>query len=137
MATWQHVRELALSLPETLEREGGRGTLEWRVRDHPFVWERPLRKADLDALGPAAPAGPVLAARVPHLVAKEALIADDPGTYFTTPHFDGYAMILVQLDRIPLEELEELIVEAWLDRAPERLVDAHADALTHKRPPPA
>ena len=60
------------------------------------------------------PAGPILGARVEHLSAKEALLADDPDVYFTTPHFDGYAAVLVRLDRIALDELEELIVEAWL-----------------------
>jgi hypothetical protein len=58
---------------------------------------------------------------VEHLGAKEALLADDPAVYFTTPHFDGYPAVLVRLDRIPVDELEELIVEAWLARAPKRL----------------
>jgi hypothetical protein len=72
-------------------------------------------------LGDAAPDGPILGARVEHLVAKEALIADDPDVYFTTPHFDGYPAVLVRLERIGLDELEELIVEGWLARAPKRL----------------
>ena len=49
------------------------------------MWERPLRRSDLDALGDAAPDGPILGARVEHLVAKEALLADDPSVFFTTP----------------------------------------------------
>lgn len=93
----------------------------WRVRDKGFVWERPLRAADLKALGDEAPSGPILGARVEHLGAKEALIADQPDVYFTTPHFDGYAAVLVRLERIGLDELRELIVEAWLSRAPKRL----------------
>jgi hypothetical protein len=91
------------------------------VRDKLFVWERPLRGSDLQALGAAAPDGPILGARVEHLVAKEALIADDPDVYFTTPHFDGYPAVLVALEQIAPDELEELIVEAWLARAPKRL----------------
>ncbi len=67
------------------------------------------------------PTGPILGARVEHLQAKEALIADAPDIYFTTPHFDGYAAVLVRLERIPLDELRELIIEAWLARAPKRL----------------
>jgi hypothetical protein len=47
--------------------------------------------------------------------------------YFTTPHFDGYAAILVRLDKIGVGDLEELIVEAWLARAPKRLVKAYLD----------
>ena len=55
------------------------------------------------------------------------LIADDPDVFFTTPHFDGYPAVLVQLERIPLSELEELIVEAWLARAPKRLARQYVD----------
>lgn len=67
-------------------------------------------------------------ARVEHLGAKEALIASAPDVYFTTPHFDGYPSVLVRLDRIDAAELAELVEEAWLDRAPKRLVRAHLDA---------
>ena len=103
------------------------GLMSWRVRDKLFVWERPLRRADLAALGDEAPEGPILGARVEHVGAKEALIADDPGVFFTTPHFDGYPAILARLDRIPADVLHEVVVEAWLDRAPSRLVRAHLD----------
>lgn len=126
MATWEDVRRLALALPETSERLS-RDLRQWRVKDKAFVWERPLRRADLDALGAEAPEGPILGARVEHLVAKEALLADDPTVYFTTPHFDGYPAILVRLDRIELEDLQELIVEAWLARAPTRLAKTYLD----------
>ncbi len=98
----------------------------WRVRDKGFVWERPLRAADLRALGEGAPTGPILGARVEHLGAKEALIADRPDVYFTTPHFDGYPAVLVVLAEIELKELRELIVEAWLARAPKRLAGQYA-----------
>ena len=119
MADWDDVRRLALSLPDTSEKPQW-GNASWRVRDKSFVWERPLRASDLRALGDAAPDGPILGARVEHEVAKQALIADDPKVYFTTPHFDGYAAVLVRLERIALDELEELITEAWLCRAPKR-----------------
>jgi hypothetical protein len=121
MASWEDVRRLALGLPETDERESGEGHHTWRVREKSFVWERPLRKSDLAALGDAAPDGPILCARVPDEGAKQALIADDPAVYFTTPHFNGFPAVLVQLDHIGAAELEELIVEAWLARAPKRL----------------
>ena len=124
MATWDDVRRLALSLPETNERES-RGMRQWRVKDKLFVWERPLRSSDLAALGDGAPDGPILGARVEHLVAKDALVADDSGVYFTTPHFDGYPAILVKLDEISVPDLEEITVEAWLARAPKRLADAY------------
>ena len=124
MATWDDVRRLALALPETDERES-RGSRQWRVKDKLFVWERPLRGTDIAALGDAAPPGEILGARVEHLGAKEALLADESGVYFTTPHFDGYPAILIQLDLISVAELEEVTVEAWLARAPKRLADAY------------
>jgi hypothetical protein len=121
---WDDVRRIALALPETSERVS-RELRQWRVKDKLFVWERPLRRADLEALGSAAPDGPILGAHVEHLVAKEALLQNDPGLFFTTPHFDGYPMILVRLDRIGAEELEEVITEAWLVRAPKRLTEEY------------
>ena len=126
MATWDDVRRIALALPETSERLS-REHRQWRVKDKLFVWERPLRRSDLEALGDAAPNGPILGARVEHLVAKEALLADDPGVFFTTPHFDGYPAVLVRLDEISMPDLEEVIVEAWLCRAPKRLAQAYLD----------
>jgi hypothetical protein len=124
VATWEDVRRIALALPETGERTS-RGLRQWRVKDKLFVWERPLRRSDLEALGDEAPDGPILGARVEHLGAKEALLANDEGVFFTTPHFDGYPAILVLLDRIDIDGLDEVIVEAWLARAPKRLVKSY------------
>ncbi len=132
VADWDDVRRIALALPETSERASGEGFCQWRVRDRLFVWERPLRRADLAVLGDAAPTGPVAAARVPDLGAKEALLASGSGGYFTTPHFDGYPIVLARLDQIGAPELEELLVEAWLDRAPKRLA---ATYLQRSGPP--
>jgi hypothetical protein len=129
MATWDDVRRIALGLPETSEGVSW-GHAHWRVKDKGFVWERPLRRSDLEALGDAAPEGPILGARVEHLVAKEALLADDPDVFFTTPHFDGYPAVLVRLDEISVADLEEVIVEAWLCRAPKRVAQAYLDEST-------
>jgi hypothetical protein len=126
VASWDDVRRIALALPETSEEKRW-GTDSWRVRDKAFVWERPLRKADLKALGDDAPDGPILGARVEHLVAKEAMLADDPEVFFTTPHFDGYPAVLVQLDKISVDDLKEVIVEAWLARAPKRLAEKYVE----------
>jgi hypothetical protein len=135
VATWEDVRRVALALPETDERPGD--TPQWRVRDKLFAWDRPLRRGDLEALGDAAPDGPVLAARVPDLGAREALLADDPRVYFTTPHFDGYPAVLVRLDLIADDELEELLVEAWLARAPKRVAKEYLTRSGGRRPPRA
>jgi hypothetical protein len=128
MASWDDVRRIALALPETAERTSW-GNASWGVRGKGFVWERPLRGTDRKALGDAAPEGPILGVRVEHLGVKEALLASDPDVFFTTPHFDGYPAVLVLLDRIALDELEELIVEAWLLRAPKRVARAYLDGV--------
>jgi hypothetical protein len=131
MATWADVRRIALSLPEASEQTK-HGHASWQVRDKGFVWERPLRKSDLHALGDAAPDGPILGARVEHLGAKAALIESEPDVFFTTPHFDGYPAVLIRLEEIGVDELEEVIVEAWLARAPKRLAEEYV--RTHLSP---
>jgi hypothetical protein len=118
MATWEDVRRIATALPHVTEPSSG----DWRVKDKLFVWERPLRKSDYAALGSAAPTGPILGARVEAVDVKDVLIAENPDVYFTTPHFNGYPAILVQLDHISVEDLQDLVVDAWLACAPKRLV---------------
>jgi len=126
LATWEDVRRIAMELPGTTEHPAP-DVSHWKVKDKLFVWERPLRRADRQALGDDSPKGPILAARVPDLGAKEALLTDDPNVYFTTPHFDGYPSILIRLEEISVEELEEIMIEAWLDRAPKRMVKEYLE----------
>jgi len=123
VATVADVRRIALSLPETAER-GSHGNLGWRVKDKLFAWERPLRRADIQELGDRVPDGPVYAVRTADEGVKHALIADDPAVYFTTAHFNGYSAILFELDRITVEDLTELITDAWLTQAPKKIADA-------------
>ena len=127
MATWDDVRRLALAMPDTAEGTTF-GNQSWKVNGKGFVWERPLRRADFEALGQRAPAGPILGARVENLLARDALLADGPDAIFTTPHFDGYPAVLVDLDRIDLGNLAELIEEAWLACAPRRAAKAYLDS---------
>ena len=131
MASFDDVRRIALSLPETTEAVSW-GNAHWRVKNKGFVWERPLNQSDrvaLKALGEGAPDGAILGVRVADIGAREAMIADDPNLFFTIPHFDGFPAILVRLDVIGVPELAELIVEAWLDRAPKKLAQQYLDGL--------
>ncbi len=120
MASWEDVARIVAQLPETAEPT----PRNWRVRKKLIVWERPLRKADLEALGADAPDGEILGARVADEGVKFALISDEPGVYFTTPHFDGYPAVLVRLTEIGVAELTELITDAWLAQAPKTLAKA-------------
>jgi hypothetical protein len=120
MASWRDVRRLALALPATSERTSY-GSPSWAVSDKAFAWERPLRPADIAALGDAAPKGAILGVRTDGLEMKEALLASDPAVFFTTPHFDGYAAVLIRLGKMTPAKLESVLVDAWIARAPKRL----------------
>jgi hypothetical protein len=126
VATWEDVRRLVAGLPDTDEHPSYGGQPSWRVHRKSFVWARPLRAADRAALGAAAPdeAEPVLGVCVPDEGDKASLLAAAPEVFFTTPHFDGYAIVLVRLGRISVEELAELVEDAWRTRAPRRLLAA-------------
>lgn len=114
MASEEDVRRIALSLPEVVERPSY-GTPGWRVKDKLFARTRDD--------------GEVLVAFVADEEDKAALIAGDPETFFTTPHYDGYAMVLVRLAVVADAQLRELLVDAWRVRAPKRLLAEHGDGL--------
>jgi hypothetical protein len=108
VASEQDVREIALSLPETTEKLSY-GTPGFRVRDRLFARLRDE--------------GEVLVLWRESLEEKEFLLEAEPGKFFTTPHYDGYPMILIRLDAVDRKELAELIEESWRLRAPKRLVE--------------
>jgi hypothetical protein len=62
--------------------------------------------------------------RVADLGVKELMLSDDRGLFFTTPHFDGYPAVLLRipsLAQLDLDELRDLVAEAWLTRAQKRV----------------
>ena len=123
MPTFDDVRRLALALPQTSEKTSW-GNQMFYVAKKGFVWDRPLNKSDVKALtelGREIPVGEIIGLRVPDENTKHELIASEPETFFTIPHFDGYPAVLARLDAIDLDELGEMITDAWLDRAPKRL----------------
>jgi hypothetical protein len=93
------------------------------VHDKLFCCQRGRRKDAVDA-ATGERLDDVLMFRVPDLDVKELLLADTRGIFFTTPHFDGYAAVLVripQLQRLDRDELGDLVAEAWLTRAQKRV----------------
>lgn len=128
MATLDDVRRIALALPEATEQIGGHtGGASWRVRDKAFAWDRGPRASDLrqlEARGRSWPEGDVIAVRTEGLDVTDALLGSFPDVFFSIPHFDGFPAVLVRLDAIDLDQLEEVLTDGWLVRAPKRVADA-------------
>jgi hypothetical protein len=128
MATWRDVRRIALALPDTSEGQTYGDNASWSVNKKMFIWERPLNRSDIAALGGEAPTGPILGVRTADLEMKEALLTSNPRAYFTTPHFDGYPAVLIRLGKISVKELKAVIEEAWLCRAGKRAAASYLNA---------
>ena len=116
---------MASSLPDVAEGER-HGNRTWSVAGKVFLWERGFSKADIRRFGDETPPdGPIVAVRVDDLLEKEAVLGAQIKGFFTIPHFDGYAAVLIRLERIGPEALREAVTEAWLVRAPKRLLAAY------------
>ena len=117
--------ELALALPQATKEVSDDGRPAYKVHGKLFCCHRGRRPDAVDASGERL--DDVLMFRVADLDVKELLLSDARGIYFTTPHFDGYAAVLVRIPnlvRLDREELHDLVAEAWLTRAQKRVAKA-------------
>jgi hypothetical protein len=122
MADIEDARRIALSVPETSAGENAdNGQVGFQVRDKGFAWTYMER---VDGQRGRVPRIDVLAVRVPDQEEKAALLASDPDKFFTTAHYNGYPAVLVRLPAVEIDELTELLADAWRCRAPRRLVAA-------------
>lgn len=107
MVDLEHVRRAALGLPRTTEKPSY-GTPGFRVADRLFA--RILED------------GATLVLFCADESEKQALIASDPARYYSTPHYDGRAMVLARLAELDTDTLLDLLTESWRLRAPKKLV---------------
>ena len=132
-ATIEDAEEVAVSLPDVTVGERYRQRT-WMVAGKGFAWERPFSKADIKRFGTETPPdGPIVAVRVADLEEKEVVLAQDLPGFFTIPHFDGYAAVLIQLRIATKTAVRNALVDGWLAVAPRALADEHAPALLRRR----
>jgi hypothetical protein len=121
VADQEDVRRIALSLPETSEVEDHFGfSVRNKSKQKQFVWAWNER---VDPKRPRIPRADVLAVRVANEFDKIELLASDEATFFTEPHYDGFPAVLVRLPVVHVDELRELITDAWRAQAPRALVE--------------
>jgi hypothetical protein len=121
MVSLDEAARMAMELPgvEEGERHGNRS---WSVGAKTFAWERSFSKADIKRFGDApVPDGPIIAVRLEDLHEKEAVLAEGHRGFFTIPHFDGFAAVLIQLKLVTKRPLRAALLEGWLACAPEDL----------------
>jgi hypothetical protein len=125
VVTFDEVALMAAELPEVTEGERY-GHRTWFVAGKAFAWERPFSKADIRRFGEETPPdGPILAVSVEDLSEKEAVLAAHPASFFTIPHFNGYAAVLIQLAAVSEAELRDVLTDGWLAVAPPALARRH------------
>lgn len=110
MATWDDVRTILSSFPETV-RTPGDGDPVFRVRGRFFARYRVAENAI------AVQTGRDL---------REVLLGQGDPPFYSTPHYDtdrgGY--VLLRLEAIEPDQLREVLTDAWLATAPKRLATA-------------
>lgn len=123
MASWDDIDTVVAALPETTTGTAY-GSRAWRMRKKLLVWERPLRKTDLAALGEGAPDGDIVGLPTADLGEKAELLAAMPEVFFDIPHFAGHSAVLARLEALPVDVLEHLVGACWRRVAPKKLVRA-------------
>ena len=123
MASLDDVTGVISALPEVTEGER-HGHRTWSVGGKAFAWERPFSKADIRRFGAETPPEePILAVRVDDLGEKEAVLAAGHAGFFTIPHFDGYAAVLVELHRAAPDTVRDALTDGYLACAPPPLAE--------------
>ena len=98
MPDWETAKPLGLELPDTVEGTSY-GMPALKVRDKMFARLREVVWTDF--------------------LEREALTQGDPETFFITPHYEDYPLVLIALEHVDAEELRELLIESWRQRAAE------------------
>ena len=102
-----YIRDIVLKLPGVTEKICF-GTPAFYVNKHIFA----RLKEDDENL-------------VIHTLEREKWMQKDPQTFFITDHYLKYKYMLINLDRVNPENLKELLITAWRNRASKKLLMQH------------
>jgi hypothetical protein len=120
MADLEDVARIALSLPGTNPEFGFAVYNKGKYKGFAWTWNERIEPRK-----PKVPNPQVLAIRTASLEEKETLLAADPEKFFTEPHYNNFPAVLVWLEKIDLDELEELLIDGWRALAPKPLVEEY------------
>ena len=116
MLSWDEVEAIAARIAalkfHPADPTDPKGRRSWSGLRPDVIWERPLSKKDLAAMGDRAPTGAVLAIHTADITEKLAWIQTEPATCFESPHFVGYPAVLVNLDTADPQVVFELMASA-------------------------
>jgi hypothetical protein len=116
MADANDVRRIAQALPHTVEIESD--GFDFRVADKGFVWSYPERKPGQRRIIRAD----IAVLFVGDEAEKQALLLGQPALFFTTRAYDGLPLVMLRLAEVDVEQLRELVTDAWRMRAPDVLI---------------
>lgn len=116
MADADDVRRLALGLPQVVEIDSD--GFDFRVGGKGFVWSYPERLPGK----PRVIRTDIAVLYVGDEAEKQALVLGEPELFFSPVGYDGFPLVMVWLDRVGVERLTELVVDAWRMRAPAELL---------------
>jgi hypothetical protein len=123
VATLEDVQRIVATLPGTSAAPPDGISADFSVRvgakDRSIAWSWRKR---VHPRKPKVPQLDVLAVRVADEGEKQSLIAAEPEVFFTEPHYDGYAAVLVRIPEIGVDELTEVLTDSWRLTAPRAAV---------------
>lgn len=126
MATRDELRAICARLPGATESEEHFGFFVMNSgKAKGFIW---VWNERVEPKKPKVPNERVLAIITPNLMAKDLLLASSPDVYFTEPHYAGFPAVLVWLEKIEVSELEDIVTEAWMTKAPKKVVKEFINA---------
>src|SRR5215831_1668660 len=129
-ARLEDIHELALRMPHVTIWPGPRDNPIYQVGGKSFVFFRTPRPDAIDPeTGERYP--DVIVFWVPSESDKQAMVQDETSPFFTTSHFDGHPSVLLRASRVgelTLQELTEVIQDAWLCQASSRRAAAWLSA---------